>query len=314
MESKNHNRIKADLSLLSVALIWGLTFVTVKNAIADMAPYTFIAIRFALAFVFMAVFCFKKLIKTDIKTLFSGIVLGMLLFLGYAFQTIGLQYTTASNAGFITGLSVILVPLIYAFLNKTSPHFLVILGAISAGVGLGFLCLQDGYIYNTGDLIVLSCAFFFALHIVILGHYAPKIDATVLASIQIASVALFSGIASLLFESHIPVVFTGAVWVGLLTTAIPATALAFFIQSSMQRHTTPAHTAVIFSLEPVFAGVFGYLLLNEVIGVKGVWGAALVFLGMILSEINEIYQEKNSSDYPLGFFGQENSRTQGRVN
>lgn len=308
MKAANYKRIKADISLFSVALIWGLTFVTVKNAVADMAPYTFIAIRFAIAFLFMAFFCYDKLFQIEMKTLFSGALLGVLLFLGYSFQTIGLQYTTASNAGFITGLSVILVPLIYALINRKLPHLLVLVGAVSAGGGIGLLCLQEGYTYNPGDIIVLFCAVFFALHIIFVGRFAPKIDATVLASIQIGTVAILSGIASLFFEIHIPLRFTSAVWIGLLTTAIPATSLAFFIQSSMQRYTTPMHTAVIFSLEPVFAGIFGYLLLGEVLGTKGLWGAALVFLGMVLSEINEVSRD-SSEELSFSSLGHESSRT-----
>jgi len=292
--AEKQKRVKADISLLLVAFIWGLTFVTVKNAVADMAPYTFIAIRFAIAFTFMCLFCIDKLIRLRPSKLLPGIMLGTFLFAGYAFQTIGLQYTTVSNAGFITGLSVVLVPLIYALINRTSPPKIALLGAICASTGLGLLCLKEGYAYNPGDVLVLLCALSFALHIVFVGRYAPKIDPTVSATIQIGTVAVLSGLAGLMFESHMPVRFTGAVWIGLLTTAIPATSLAFFIQNSMQRFTTPMHTAIILSLEPVFAGIFGYLLLGEVLGSRGLWGASLVFIGMVLSEIREIYGESDT--------------------
>jgi len=281
-------RIKADISLIIVAFIWGITFVTVKNAIADMAPYTFIAIRFAIAFIFMSLFCigiFKELNK---KIFFPGLMLGVFLFGGYAFQTIGLQYTTASNAGFITGLSVVIVPLIYSIINKTLPSKTALLGAFSAAVGVGLLSLKENYTFNPGDFLMLLCAFCFAFHIVFVGCYASKVNTTLLSTIQIGTVALISGIAGLAFESHLPIRFTTAVWVGLLTTAIPATALAFFVQNTMQKYTTPMHTAVIFSLEPVFAGIAGYFLLGEVLGFRGLLGAALVFLGMVLSELSEI--------------------------
>ena len=291
-----YQRAKADFSLLMVALIWGLTFVTVKNAIADMAPFTFLAIRFAIAFVFMLIFCWRKLVALRGRDWLPGIVVGLFLFIGYSFQTIGLQYTTASNAGFITGLSVVLVPLICSIINRELPSPLVLLGAILAGIGIGFLSLSQGYTYNYGDILVLGCAVSFALHIIAIGRYAKEIDATVLASLQIGVVALCSTLAALLFETHVPIQFTRDVWIGLLTTAIPATSLAFFIQTYMQKFTTPMHTAIILSTEPVFAGIFGYLLLGEVLGARGLLGAALVFTGMVLSEIREIYSEKTAFD------------------
>jgi len=281
-------RIKADISLIIVAFIWGITFVTVKNAIADMAPYTFIAIRFAIAFIFMSLFCIGSLKENSKKIFFPGIMLGIFLFGGYAFQTIGLQYTTASNAGFITGLSVVIVPLIYSVINKTLPSKTAVVGALCAAVGVGMLSLKEDYTFNPGDFLMLMCAFCFALHIVFVGRYASKVNTTLLATIQIGTVAFISSLAGLAFESHLPLRFTKAVWIGLLTTAIPATALAFFVQNSMQRYNAPMHTAVIFSLEPVFAGIAGYFLLGEVLGSRGLLGAALVFLGMVLSEVSEI--------------------------
>lgn len=294
MELNKRQRITADFSLLMVALIWGLTFSTVKIAIADMAPFTFVAIRFAIAFIFMVLFCWKKLFQFRRSDWLPGIFVGIFLFGGYSFQTIGLQFTTVSNAGFITGLSVVMVPLFYSILKRSFPSPLVLVGAALAGCGIGLLCLNEGYTYNFGDILVLACAVSFALHIIAIGRYASQVDATVLASIQIGTVAILSVAAAFVFEPNTPIQFTKEVWIGLLTTAIPATSLAFFIQSYMQKFTTPMHTAIILSMEPVFAGLFGYLLLNEVLGARGLWGAALVLAGMILSEIREIYSEKTA--------------------
>jgi drug/metabolite transporter (DMT)-like permease len=287
-------RFKADFSLLMVSLIWGLTFVTVKNAIADMAPFTFIAIRFAIAFAFMSLFCCKKLLKLRGRDWVPGILVGILLFAGYSFQTLGLQYTTASNAGFITGLSVVMVPIFCSIASRQLPSPLVFAGALLAGVGIGFLCLSEGYTYNYGDILVLVCAVSFTFHIIFVGRYASAVDVTVLASIQIGVVAVCSGIAAIVLETHIPVHFTRDVWIGLITTAIPATSLAFLVQTYSQKYTTPMHTAIILSTEPVFSGIFGYLLLGEMLGSRGLWGAALVLAGMVLSEVMEMQTEKTS--------------------
>lgn len=290
--STGSQRIKADFSLLMVALIWGLTFATVKNAVADMDPFTFIAIRFAIAFVFMSLFCWKKLLKLRGRDWFPGILVGLFLFCGYSFQTIGLKYTTASNAGFITGLSVVMVPIIASITVRQMPSLLVIGGAGLAGIGIGLLCLNEGYTYNYGDVLVLVCAISFALHIILVGRYASQTDATVLATLQIGVVAVLSALAAFVFESQVPIQFTRDVWIGLLTTAIPATSMAFFVQTYMQQFTTPMHTAIILATEPVFSGIFGYLLLGEVLGSRGLLGAALVLVGMVLSEIREMQVEK----------------------
>lgn len=293
LEAPGLQRFKADFSLLMVALVWGLTFVTVKNAIADMAPFTFIAIRFAMAFVFMAIICIKKLLKVNRREVLLSGFAGVFLFIGYSFQTLGLQYTTASNAGFITGLSVVLVPIIVSISNRRMPSPLALLGAVLAAVGLGFMTLNEGYSYNYGDILVLGCAICFALHIVFIARFASEVDASVMTTIQIGTVAVLSVFAALVFESSVPIRFTTDVWIGLLTTAIPATALAFFIQTWSQRFTTPMHTAIILSTEPVFSGIFGFLLLNEVLGSRALFGAALVLTGMILSEVREIHSEKD---------------------
>ncbi len=292
MGAKGVQRFKADSSLLMVALIWGLTFVTVKNAIADMAPFTFIAIRFGVAFAFMALFCVKKLLRLNRRELLASALVGVLLFLGYSFQTLGLQYTTASNAGFITGLSVVMVPIIVSISNHRLPAPPALLGAALAGLGMAFMTLNEGYSYNMGDILVLGCAVSFALHIVFVARYAREIDAAVLTTVQIGTVAVLSLFAALVFESGVPIRFTTDVWIGLLTTAIPATSLAFFIQTWSQRFTSPMHTAIILSTEPVFSGIFGFLLLDEVLGSRGLFGAALVLAGMILSEVQEVYWGK----------------------
>jgi drug/metabolite transporter (DMT)-like permease len=273
----------ADFSLLLVALVWGSTFVIVKLAIEDLPPFPFLAIRFALAFISLSLFLYFQKAHISKGTLLKGVALGGFLFSGYAWQTVGLQYTTASNAGFITGLSVVFVPALVTLTTRKLPSPGLILGILCALVGLAFLSLGDRFQLNKGDLMVLVCALSFALHIFFVGRYAPQTNATVLASVQILTVSVLSGISSM-FSPQSMMHFSTNVWVALLITAIPATSLAFFVQSKMQKFTTPTHTALIFSMEPVFAAISAFFLAGEILTPKGLIGAGLVLVGMLIAE------------------------------
>ena len=273
----------ADFSLLLITFVWGSTFVIVKWAIEDLPPFPFLAIRFGLAFFSLLPFLYFQKAHISKGTLLKGVALGGLLFSGYAWQTVGLQYTTASNAGFITGLSVVFVPALVTITTRKLPSPGLILGILCALVGLAFLSLGDRFQLNKGDLMVLVCALSFALHIFFVGRYAPQTNATVLASVQVLTVSVLSGISSMFLPQSM-MHFSTNVWVALLVTAIPATSLAFFVQSKMQQFTTPTHTALIFSMEPVFAAISAFFFAGEILTLRGLLGAGLVLVGMLIAE------------------------------
>jgi len=273
----------ADLSLLLVTLVWGSTFVIVKLGIADLPPFPFLAIRFGLAFISLVPFLWFQKAHICKGTLLKGVALGVILFSGYTWQTVGLQYTTASNAGFITGLSVVIVPALVTLTTRKLPHPTLLLGVLSALVGLAFLSLGDRLQFNKGDLMIVVCALSFALHIFLVGRYAPLTNATVLASAQILTVSVLSGIFSVLLP-HPTVNFSTNALLALLLTAVPATSLAFFVQTKMQQFTTPTHTALIFTMEPVFSAVSAFIFAGEILTPKGLLGAGLVLGGMLIAE------------------------------
>ena len=288
--SKSH---WADLSLLLVTLVWGSTFVIVKWAIADLPPFPFLAIRFALAFVSLLPFLWFQRNYINQGTLVRGVAIGVFLFSGYAWQTVGLQYTTASNAGFITGLSVVFVPALVTLTTRKLPSRSLLLGILCALVGLALLSLGDRLQLNNGDLMILICAISFALHIFLIGRFAPHTNATVLASIQILTVSILSGLFSLIFPQS-SIHFSPTAWFGLLVTAVPATSLAFFVQTKMQQFTNPTHTALIFSMEPVFAAISAFFLAGELLTPRGFFGAGLVLAGMLIAEFTGSKNELSS--------------------
>jgi drug/metabolite transporter (DMT)-like permease len=214
-------------------------------------------------------------------------LIGIFLFIGYVFQTIGLQYTTASNAGFITGLNVVIVPIFVAYYQRKFPPKTIVLGVICATLGLAMLSLGDNLAINSGDPIVLICAFCFAAHIFLVGRFAPEVNATVLAAFQILTVAVLSGLCTLVIPQP-PMIFSGYVWFSLILTAVICTSLAFFLQSKMQQFTSASHTAIIFAAEPVFAAIFAYLLAQEILSLRGYIGAAFVLAGILIAEFSSI--------------------------
>lgn len=275
---------QADALLLVVALIWGSTFVLVKQTVLNFPVYAFLSLRFGLAAIMLFLLFGRRLHGLHPRMLGAGIAIGLFLFGGYAFQTIGLQYTSASKAGFITGLSVVIVPCLSALVLKRAPARQAWLGVILATAGLALLTLERDLVPSRGDLIVLGCAFCFALHITAVSLFAPQTDALALTFVQITAVAVLSGLTMLVTANwRWPVpseVFYAAVFTGVL-----ATALAFAIQNNVQTWTSATHTALIFATEPVFAALFGYLLAGERLTTPGIMGCGLILLGMIVAEL-----------------------------
>lgn len=284
MNLRLNKHLIADLSLLLVTCIWGATFVTVKNVLDNAPPFTFNGIRFFLAALTMLPFVMTQYKKINREMLFAGVTLGIFLFLGYSFQTAGLKYTTASNAGFITGLSVVMVPIITVFVSRKPLPLNIILGVISATIGLALLTLNANLSFNYGDILEFFCAISFALHVFNVGHFSPKFETGPLVMLQILTVGVLSSIAGFATEKpHL--VFDRELIEALVITAVFATTFAFYIQNRMQKFTTATRTAIIFSMEPVFSAFFAWLLLNEGFTARSIIGGLLVLAGMVLSEI-----------------------------
>ncbi|EIW00649.1 DMT family transporter [Thermoanaerobacter siderophilus] len=279
-------QLKSDIVLILVTMVWGSTFIIVKNAIQTLPVYNFLFMRFLLAFLLLAIIFHKKLKNIDNKTLAAASIIGTMLFLGYAFQTMGLKYTTASKSGFITGFSVVLVPILEAVLLKRKPSKPAILGILLAFIGLILLTTNIDLSINIGDFLTLLCAFAFGMQIVLIAKYASTLDTYLLATIQIGVVAVLSGIVSLIFEK--PFIPTSLdVWPAIIITGVFATAFAYVAQNTMQAYTTATHTALIFALEPVFAAIAAFLIAGEVMSFRAIIGGIFMFAGIVLSELPE---------------------------
>ena len=268
-------------ALLGIAAVWGLTFVMVQDAIAELPPMAFLAYRFVPAGLLVAVFARRGLRTLGPDGWRAGLVMGVFLTAGYVFQTIGLQHTTASNAGFITGLFVVLTPL-FGLLIFGIPVSAVAWGAAGASA-LGLLLLSGigGDASLRGDGLVFLCACAFAVHILVTERYVRDHDVAALVAVQLTVCGIFSLVVAAIAGDIEPP--EGAtVWSALLVTSLVASALGFLVQSYAQRSISSARTALILAAEPAFAGLFGYLLQDERLSAAGWCGAALILVAIVM--------------------------------
>jgi drug/metabolite transporter (DMT)-like permease len=279
-----YKRAVADLALLVSVLIWGTTFALMKDALDGIRPMNFIFLRFTLAFLVLVVVNLRKLKKIRLKMLALGFYLGLALTGGYLFQVTGLAYTTASKAGFITGLSVIIVPVLTTLYFKKLPPLPVLVGVVSATLGLLFLSYDGSWVFNLGDFLVFLCALSFGLHIFLVGQFVQKEDPALLTMVQIGVVALIAGII-VGIRGEMQFSYEPKIWWGIIYMAVMATGFTFFVQNWAQQFTSAIRTAIIFSMEPVFALIFAYLLLSEPITAQSLWGGGLILAGMLLAEL-----------------------------
>ncbi|HTC35462.1 MAG TPA: DMT family transporter [Bryobacteraceae bacterium] len=280
---------KVDGSLVAVTLIWGSTFVLVKQALADVSTLLFLTLRFSIAAVALAIIFHKEFRAPNARaSLGRGVIAGIFLFGGYVLQTAGLQYTSASKAGFITGMYVPLVPIIGGLVLQKLPQISELIGIAIACAGMVLLTVQkDIFDINRGDLLVLGCAAAYSCHILILGRFSPQSNVGVLTVAQIATGALL-GASTFWWIEPVRLAWTPNVWLALGVTSLLATALAFFVQTWAQRYSSPTRTVLIFSLEPVFAWLTSYLITGEVLSGRGVAGAVLILIGILVVELKPI--------------------------
>ena len=283
-------RLRADLTLGLVALIWGSTFVVVKSALADSSAIVFVLVRMVIAAAILLVLVGRRPEIRAPGLVRAGSVIGFFLCLGYILQTAGLLYTTPAKSAFITSMSVAFVPLIQIAFLRQRMRLTIVLGAGAALLGLYFLTMPAGHFsLGRGDLLTLGCAVAFAAHIVSVGRFAPRYPISALAVWQIGACAVFSLLAvPLAHWSGVETVrfsLTPRLIVALAITAALATALAFFLQTWAQQFTTSAHTAILFSLEPVFAALTSYFLVGEVLGARGLLGGGLILAGVLVAEL-----------------------------
>jgi drug/metabolite transporter (DMT)-like permease len=273
-----------DLLLLLVTFAWGSTFVLVKQAVGEIDVFSFLGIRFLLAALLLAAALGTRWRRCDRRTVARGAALGTFLFLSYAFQTVGLTLTSASSAAFITGLSVVMVPVLSALAFRQYPPRGVAVGVGMATAGLWLMSGAGSGGNLEGDLLVLVCAFMVAVHILLTGRWASRSDPYLLAAVQLGTTAAW-GLGAMLLLPGRRLSFAPVVLWAWGITVVFATIFAFVVQTAAQRTVSASRTALIFTMEPVFGALFAWAFGGEVLGPAGLLGGALIVGGMVVTEL-----------------------------
>jgi len=273
----------ADAALLSIAVVWGFNFVVIKDVIDRVDPMLYIMLRYLVAVALFSALVPRSLTRSRRPDWVMGTILGAFYLTALVIQTIGLQYTTPGKSGFITGLSVAMVPFLFWVVAGRSPGWTQITGAIVATVGLGVLSLRGDLTISWGDGLTLLGALFYGLHILTTGFFAPKVPPATLAVTQIAASAVIA-VAITPFVTDVTFDLPWQVWVAVVWTAVSGTIYAFFLQSWAQRRTTSTHAAVLLCLESVSSAVFGIIFGMDTLTWRLVTGAGLIFSGILIIE------------------------------
>jgi drug/metabolite transporter (DMT)-like permease len=282
--------LRHDALLVLVTLIWGSTFLIVKNAVRLSGPFTYLTLSYGVGSLTLAIIFHKRLMRITRTEVLSGLVLGMILFTGYALQTIGLQYTTVSKAGFITGLSIPLVPVFAYLLLRQKPTQGAIIGFVLSLASLFLLSFNDKFnlAFGLGEILILVAAIAFALHIVNVSKFAPHVNAINLAIVQLTVTSLLSLIVMPIAREPFvmpPLVVWGSVlFMGVVDVAFTLSAMIW-----VQQLVSGTRAALIYALEPMWAALFGFVLAGDKLNLLAWFGCGLILSGKIVGSVGKIH-------------------------
>ncbi len=295
--NKFYNKYKGEINLLIVTLLWSATFAIIKGVLSDISSMLFIGLRFLIAGVILLPFIIYKKLDWKNSNLLPPIFLGVLLFIGFSTQTVGLKYTSATKSAFLTGSAVAIIPILQLFVEKKKPKTGSIIGVavvligilfLSGGNSIGTLLNDISTNFNFGDFLTLICAFFFAWYVVYLSMLSSKYNFWMLLIIQVGVAAILAFALAIIFDvinyELLKINFTTQLGFGIFYTAIFATLITTTLQTKYQKLVTPTKAGIVYSFEPIFAAVIAFIFLSEKITPFGLLGATLIFVGLIISE------------------------------
>ncbi len=284
---ENVRTLAADASLLFISAIWGLGFAAMKGALESFPPFWLLTIRFAIAALLIALIFFGRMRRITWEDLRGGMIIGVFLFLGFATQTVGLLYTTASKQAFLTAVYVVLVPFFAWGVKRVFPGLRPFGASALCLLGMAFLTLdiQGDFAINYGDALTLVCAIFFAGHLLAIECFASHRDPILLAFGQIATTAVLSLAMALPLETFPTTVSSTGFWSMVYCILFP-TVVAFVIQNMAQRYTPSTHVSIVLSLESLFGALAGIFLLGEHLSDQMVLGCAFIFAAVLLTEVD----------------------------
>lgn len=276
----------ADIAIALVSAGWGSSYLLMKMGMEGMEPFTLLAWRFLLAFALTLPLFWRRVRLADLKTVGQSALLGFVMFIMLSLLITGLKTTTASTAGFLTSAMVVFVPILQFAITKRKPSLAMTGGIVLTMGGIAMLTLRHSLSFESGSLLCLLGAFVYAVHILMTNRFTKRSDGLTLGVLQIGFIGLFGLVFGFLFET--PTIPQGASqWTSVIGLAVICSAFGFIMQTVAQKYTTPERIGVLFSLEPVFAGLFGFVFLGEILGIQGYVGALLILGGVLVSGMKQ---------------------------
>ena len=278
-------KLKADVSLLAICVVWGVSYPVISLALEHVGPYTFLTMRYILASLLLFPFALRSFKMIDKKILLGGTLIGISLFLGSVFQTVGLLYTTPSKSGFLTGMNVVFVTLFVAIIYRKMPDVKSIIGVLASVIGLCLMSLDGKMGMNIGDGLTLLCAVAFAFQILLVSKYSKGEYLVIISYIQMTIVGVLSLIPAI-FAERLTLPINKVTIGSIVFTAIFCTILTYMVQNKMQPYTKPTHAAIIFLSEPVFSAIFSSFIGDKLTG-NTLIGCAFILLGILFINIKK---------------------------
>jgi drug/metabolite transporter (DMT)-like permease len=292
---QNNQALLSEIVFVLVVAVWGISFIFTKSALEVIGPFAYNTLRMTLGAVTLAVLVGREWQKIDRRYLRPALVTGLILFLSYASQATGQQYTTASKAGFLTGTNVVYVPILSALLLRRMPSYTSIIGVVMAFFGLTLLSFEPAsFGFAPGDIWVALSGLGWALYIIALAHYSPRLNVVAYASLHVFVAAATSGFCWLLFEPWRVPVTSSALWVGVITTGVLIIGLGTSVQAWVTRTASPTRVGLIAALEPLFAAVGGWWI-REPLTLQIVAGGSLILMGMLTAELGHLLRKTDQA-------------------
>ncbi len=280
---------KANILMVIVTLFWGMSYTFMVMGLDSLEVFNIVALRCLIAFAVAGLLFYKKMLKINLRLIIFSSIQGFLLFLIFALSLFGLKTTSASNAGFILSLTVVLVPIITSVLNKKLPSRAVRIAIIMTMSGITVLTLKESLSFQIGDILVAIAAISYSIYLVLNSSFTKQVDSIAYGVYQLGFSGVFAFILCLIFETpQVPTTMNG--WIAILGLGIICSAFCFVAQSVVQQYTTPTNTGLIFSLEPIFASLFAIIFLDEYVTTQLLIGGAFILLGNIIAQLEQFTQ------------------------
>lgn len=277
---------KSNLLMVIVTMFWGASYTFMMMGLASLEPYNIVALRCTIAFIVAGLIFYKKMKNVNIKTLSYAAIQGFLLFIVFVLSLFGLETTSASNAGFILSLSVVLVPIFTSFLERKLPSRAVSIAIICTMLGITILTMKESFTFQKGDVLVAIAALAYSIYLILNSKFTKSVESISYGVYQLGFTSLFAIILTFIYETP-TLPSTSTSWIAILGLGLICTAFCFIAQSVVQQYTSPTHTGLIFSLEPIFAAIFAMIFLSELLTMQLLIGGCFILFGNFIAQYEQ---------------------------